>query len=360
MQQNLKDFLKKAKDSLVIWLSRIFLIIVGLYASLQIIHADFVPSNLPLTYCSLLILPILTAFILYRLYESELSKRRTVEQAELESLYAEAKRCRDKSLAASIDVAEKEIGRLKAMMEERKPIYELDVLPLRVALVDLYQEGELVSKAEYELELLEEYTAEEDEDTYEKWEKRIEEAKKACEKEGYEKLRATLRVLREKVAWYDKTWAEGEVIIKSVSYWATVSMISIMLTGLLLIIHLDGGKILTILHWGSLGWSGALLSVLLTIRKKDVTEIGEQEGKQVLLQMVVSTSIGVMAAVLLYAALSGEIITGKIFPVVPIEGEISTLWRNTGLSIFWGIFSGFSLGILSSLVRLAESAFGKE
>jgi hypothetical protein len=245
--------------------------------------------------------------------------------------------------------------------------------------VGLYPDSELIAKAKYELELLYEYmvTEEDYDEIYYEWKERIEKAVEKIEDERkkdekdtveggkeHDKLRAELRSLREKIAWYDKTWAEGEVIIKGVSYWTTVSVIAIMLVGLLPIIHPEGSKVLGILHWGALGWAGALLSVLLVISKMDVTEVGEQEGKQILLKAAVGISIGVMTAILLYAALSGGIISGKIFPEVPVKSldksKEGVFWVNTGLSIFWSIFAGFSLRIFYSLTGLANSAFGKE
>lgn len=260
-------------------------------------------------------------------------------------------------------------------MTNNEDIKELDVLGLRRALVDLYTIEELFAKVDYELELLEEYmTTNEDYEQYGSWKERVNEAKSKCKnqndkdndkkieeerKEGCKILRAELKSLRERVAWYDRTWAEGSVILAGVSFWASSTMFTMLLIGLLPIIHSSGQKELGLLQWGALGFAGGLLSILVYLKNEDTAEVGETIGKQVIQRTLLSVAIGTMTAILLYAALSGGLIEGKLFPDLSENTAQNKIICN-GLSIFWGIFAGFSLGIFTSLRGLAENALGKD
>ncbi|MBW8036486.1 MAG: hypothetical protein FVQ79_12890 [Planctomycetes bacterium] len=365
----MEEILKKISLPVFVSTGTAVIIIAGSYAVTQITGLTILPQSLPWTYISLLSVPIGMLFFLVGTQKYRLQKRRIVDQAEVESLYSEVLRLQENAPKGALETAEKEVERLKS---RNGNIVELDVLPLRLSLVDLYsEEKELIAKAEYELKLLREYASSDYPELLDEWEKKIEEStKKITEKSSDDdhnnrndaiiKLRADLKVLRETVAWYDKTWARGESILRSVSYWSAISVISMLLVGLLPLIHSEGNKILGILHWGALGFTGALLAVVVSIRDMDEPEVGEQEGKQVLLKTVGGPTIGMIAAVSLYGALSGGILSGTVFPDVPIIEVDSTFWENTGKSIFWGIFSGFSLRLFLALSRLAESTFGKD
>lgn len=322
----------------------IIVTLFGSYALLQLTRIYVFSPNVSLTYLSLFMIPVGTLLYLYNTKNSRSLNRRVVEPEELQTLFNEVELYKEHNPELK-KVVEEQTQRLKKIDRPK----ELDVVPLRQILVDLYPPEVLVSKASYELELLGEYVTNDFE--FEQWEERINN-----NKEKSDALRAELKTLREKVAWLDRTWAEGEVIINSVSYWAWISVFAIILFGLLPLIHSEGSKLLGILHWAAFGWVGALLSVLVSIRETDVTEVGEQEGKQVIIRTVVNTAIGSIAAILLYAALSGEIIAGKIFPQQIPDDSLT----NTGLSIFWGIIAGFSSKIFSGLVGIAESSFSKE
>ena len=70
-------------------------------------------------------------------------------------------------------------------------------------------------------------------------------------------------------------------------------------------------------------------------------------------------AIGAMTAILLYVALMGGLLAGKVFPKLPLENKMNEYWLNTGLSIFWAIMAGSSLNILTRLVNFAEKSMGK-
>ncbi|MCH8217783.1 MAG: hypothetical protein IH892_13545 [Planctomycetes bacterium] len=192
-------------------------------------------------------------------------------------------------------------------------------------------------------------------------------------------LRAELKSLRETVAWYDKTWAIGEWTRACVMYWVTATLLVTLLAGILPIVHSEGNWNLTILHWGVLGITGALLATLLQLHNLDLPELGETEGKILFQGTVRSVAIGAVSAVLLYAALWGEALDGKIFPDIPTRpatdvyaqlpdkgessgGTLNAQWealKNVGLSVFWGVFAGLSPAVLQRMTRLAETSLGE-
>ena len=152
-----------------------------------------------------------------------------------------------------------------------------------------------------------------------------------------------------------------------------------VLTGILPIVHSEGNWNLTILHWGVLGITGALLATLLQLHNLDLPERGETEGKILFQGTVRSVAIGAVSAVLLYAALWGEALGGKIFPDIPTrpatdvyaqlpdkgessDGTLNAQWealKNVGLSVFWGVFAGLSPAVLHRMTRLAETSLGE-
>ena len=179
-------------------------------------------------------------------------------------------------------------------------------------------------------------------------------------KENYEKsLRAELNTLRETVAQYDKSWAEGEQYRDGVVYWGIAAALSFLFMGLIPLIHPNGSGLLSFIHWIAFGVAGGLSGRLVAIHGEDIAEIGETQGKQLLKNTAISTITGAIASVLLYGILLGGIIKGPIFPDLSIvKPSDESYIINTGLSVFWGIFSGLSLRVLSSLIKLGESAIG--
>jgi len=343
--------------------SIILLIISALFTSSQLSGCLGIYQCLNCTYLSLLLIPLFLAMILMKTYPDNLTERRKVQEEELKTLYSEAIRYSDSNTKSyALDEAEK--------LKKNEIKLELDALPLRLALADIYPETVLVSKIRYELNLLQEYTDVDDEPLFEDWSDRIEDLFREIENEEreknekkekvFKKLRAELKTLREQVAQYEKTWAEGEMIFKRVLYWAASTAIIFTLVGILPIIHPNGNGLLSISHWGALGIAGALLQVLVAIRDPNMPELGETKGKQVLQQTILGIVIGGLASVLLYAALSGEILAGKIFPQIPISLKTESFWINTGGSIFWGLTAGFSLRIFAGLIGIAESGFMKK
>ena len=358
--KDLKMKNSKNKRSLRGYMFLLPILVSGLYAFLQLTRNSYIEFNLSFTYLSLLAFPVSVFFWLYVTFENRLTRRRMVEDAEIKWLYSEVDRFPngEKVILKSV---RNEISRLK---EGNREILELDLLPLRQNLVGLYPDEELVSQVQYELTLLQDYE-EDDPDLYEDWEKRISEAVKRIEEsrkeeESFKQIRSYIIKLREHVAQYDRAWAEGEVIFRRGLYWILVSTFMSILIGLLPLTHPLGDNGLGILHWGALGLSGGLLSILVGIQDPNIPELGETKGKIVVHQTILAAVVGGMTAMLLQAALNGRILAGKIFPEIPIDPSSDDFFIQTSGSIFWAIMAGFSLRILIGLARVAEGPFAKE
>ncbi|UCC31282.1 MAG: hypothetical protein JSU86_03205 [Phycisphaerales bacterium] len=350
---------------------------------------------------ALALTPVALASFLRGAYPYWVKNRRTVESSELEGLFSEidhygASVSEDPERTKAKEQAENERSRLEKL---DRPVFELDALPLRQALVDLYHpEAELIGKTRSELEYLDEYAYGAGQDSQEGTTARVtgimakleepspkdatQEQDNKKRLELRERLRADLKSLRDTVAWYDKTWAIGEWMRTCVTYWVCATLLVTLLVGILPVVHGQGNWNLGFLHWIGLGIAGALLSILLRVHTIHLPELGETDGKLLLLKTVRSIAIGAIAAVLLYAAIWGEALDGRIFPnlptgkiwsqagleigkIRPAAGNAANpqvdwdLLKNIGLSVFWGVFAGLSPEVLRRLTRLAESSLGE-
>ena len=371
------------------------------YVILQLARCAWPPQDIAWTYVALALIPVALASFLRGAYPYWVKKRRTVELSELHGLFAESDHYgasvgEDPERTKAKEQAENERSRLEKL---DRPVFELDALPLRQALVDLYHpEAELIGKTRRELKLLGEYDFGGEQDLQEgitaRVNKIISELEERSPKDATqeqddktplelrERLRADLKSLRDTVAWYDKTWAIGEWLRTCVTYWLCATLLVTLVVGILPVVHGQGNWNLGFLHWIGLGIAGALLSILLRLHRINLPELGETEGKLLLLDTVRSIAIGAIAAVLLYAAIWGEALDGKIFPNLPTGniwsqtdlelGKIRPaggnaanpqldwdLLKNVGLSVFWGVFAGLSPEVLGRLSRLAESSLGE-
>lgn len=375
----------------------IFIVCAMPYAALQLVRCQLVQQSLACTYIALAIISFALAFILRGAFPYWVIKRRTVEQAELNGLYSEIDRYRssdskDQLRIEAVKQAESEKTKLQSL---GRPVFELDALPLRQALVDLYHPtAELIAKVRGELEYIEEYANVEGADRINGIINDIEKitaigANDEKEKEKRVKLerrlRAELKSLRDTAAWYDRTWAIGEWTSVCVTCWACATVLVTVLVGILPIIHSQGNWNLCIVHWAVLGTTGALLSILIKLDKLDVPTVGETAGKELLQGTIRSIGIGALTAVLIYSAICGGALEGVIFPDLPTnyqaqsqvsEAETSVdvgestaseieagigegSLRNIGLSIFWAVFAGLSPAVLQRMSRIAESSLGE-
>ena len=359
-------------------------ICLTIYALMQLAQISFtiLPQYLPATYLAAALVPFGVAVCLRYRFDFWVNRRRSVELAEIEGLYAEVCLYGDSSNnQQAIQHAREERNRLKSL---QRSTFELDVLPLRQALVDLYRpEQELISKVRRELELLQEYASVGEYDMDEESSKRVNETidglrttlmeheRDDTNNDNGERreqlthtLRAELKILRERVAWYDYTWAYGELLRQCVTWWALAALSSTFLIGILPLVHSQGSLNIGILHWTSLGSFGALLALLLRLQQLDLPELGETRGKQLLQGMGRSVAIGAAAAALLYFALWGGALDGKAFPSLPTQPETGDqidveLIGNVGLSAFWAILAGLSPVVLKRLTQIADTTLGE-
>ncbi len=391
-------------NGLLVVIGLVFLLGPLSYVVCQLVGCLVVQQNLAWTYAALSITPFALALILRGGFPRWVEKRRTVEKAEIEGLYSEIDRYKsydnkEQVHTEAIKQAEKEREKLEAL---DRPILELDVLPLRQALVDLYYpEAELIAKTRTELEYLA-YAADYDEEVV-KDAKRVEslidkleeiiknraDQEKERKEEGVEierQLRAELKELRDTTTWYEKTWALGEWLLVCITCWVCATVLVTMLVGILPIIHSQGNWNLCILHWAVLGATGALFAALLRLHyNQNLADLGETEGKQILQWTMRHIAIGAITAVLLYAAIWGGALDGKVFPDLPtgqVHYEVSQTelpvggqdlaadqatqkevdWdslKNVGLSLFWAVFAGLSPVVFQRLCRVAESSLGE-
>ena len=345
-----------------------------IYVLLQLTNCCFwVPLNILCTYVVLFFIPIVYGWLLCTKFEKRVKKRREVSSDELENLFLEIEHY---STSESKGIADRANSEKAKLMSLDRKVFEIDALPLRQMLVDLYNpEHELIAKSRRELMILEEYESPGDEDLIIKLKdrenkiiddlERLINEKTDSDAETYklvqlkEALRAELKTLRETVAWYDRTYAMGEVIRTSITKWVTLTLIVTLLIGILPIVHSQGNSNFIILHWAFLGITGSLLSTIREQHEVSLPELGETDGKQLILATVRNIAIGVVVSVILYAAILGQVLKGPIFPELPTSIEENSLInKDIGLSIFLGLFAGMSSRVLNRLTKVADDSLG--
>ncbi|MCH7574703.1 MAG: hypothetical protein IIA59_06195 [Candidatus Marinimicrobia bacterium] len=340
----------------------LFASVAGILALLQLTRIPMVGQSLSLTYISLLIIPIGFALLLMGTYPKRLLSRRQVDKEEIQSLLSEAK---------SRGLAPDRLNEHEAMLRGDSgelAATELDVLSLRRELVDCYQIEDLVAKLKYELQLFKEYAEEDDPTALDNWANLITKLIEDLERSGKtddecqdieKKMRANLKTLLETVAYYDRAWAEGEVIFRRVLYWASITAFVMITLGSLPLVHSLGGGNLSYFHWSAFGIAGSLLATLVGVHDPSIPELGETKGRYLLQKVLLGFVMGGMSAILLYASLSGGILAGKLFPSIPYPQD-NIYWVNTGMSIFWAIMAGaISSRILTAFMGIAEGGIGR-
>ena len=300
-----------------------------------------------------------------------LSKRRRVDTSELRSLIAEFESCSkllNNSISdAKIQVARQECKAIDEGLKKKETFFELDVLGLRKALVDIYPYCELEAKCYAELRTLREYSAELDD--YPESEKRIRDLLSRASrpndnpKNQYDcEIRAELKEMKNQIAFLDQTWAEGEIIIER-HLWTSIGiMAGAFLIGVLPLVHpMSSDRSLGLINWIFLGATGGTFSALLPRHREGYTEIGETAGKKIWKSTFSSLVIGGITATLLYSGLKSGLVSGAAFPkITETIGSEKIDWKYTGSAIFWGLFSGISIKIYSSLAGVAEGKIGSE
>ena len=300
-----------------------------------------------------------------RMSKKWLNNRRKIDRSEITALLSEFENYsksheQNPSFSTKLNVAKQEYDNIKLKFDKTEDIFELDALGLRKALVDLYDYCELDSRCDAELRNLKDYSSEIDD--YSKIKTKINNLLSEAshtqnngEKNKYDcEIRSELKKARELLAFMDKNWAEGEIIIDR-HLWISIGfMVGSFLIGILPLIHTSGDKHLGIINWAFLGITGGVFSVLFSLHEDGYTEIGETAGKKVLKRTLSSLVIGGISAILLYSGLQSGLI--EAFPKFTEGNDL----KNSTMAIFWGLFSGISIKIYSTLAGLAEGKVGGE
>ena len=339
--------------------------------------------NINLVYVATSLTMLFYILAVYSKRKIWLSKRRYVDLSEIRTLlaefesYSELSKINERGASSDekINIARKEYEcvseKLKKIVDREKGarVFELDVLGLRKALVDIYPCCELEAKCYAELRVLRKYSDELDD--YKDTDKRIvkllndDSVLKGNRQKSTDKsvpgeydceIRAELKEIKEQVAFLDKDWAIGEIIMEQHLWMLIGVIIGFFLMGILPIVLGSEGS-LNFINWAFLGMAGGLFSALLARHQEGYTEIGETAGKKVWKVTLSNSIIGGMTAVLLYFALELKLIDGRLFPDVNSSCDD---WRHTGKAIFWGLFSGISIKIYSRLAGIAEGKIGGE
>ena len=266
---------------------------------------------------------------------------------------------------------ERKVAQLNSEVKRRELIgnrawTEYQVLSLNQMLVDFLKEDELKARARAALSELEEYATDTayryDLRQHAKWEGSVEEAVEKIgdepdrlkRDENAEALRAELRTLLEHVASYKKDWAEGSAMIRALTEYGAVSIPVLLIMGILPVLRPmpDADASLGILNWGLLGMAGSLMAVCLQLRRSDLVEVGNTEGKKELWRTVVGAVLGLVAGVLAHCMLAGGLLTGGSIVPDPRSSE----WTDIGLTVVWAVASGVCFEALFDRVR--QSTFG--
>ena len=416
----------RRQDRWFIGVGLFFFVVSASFVGLVLARCKWIPQCLWAAYVGCGLIPISAGLFLRGAFRYWVKNRRSVPNGELNDLYSEVESYRENSEKREYRLASAERAKLQSLSLV-EPVFEIDVLPFRKALVGVYcPEPELIGKAKREEGLRNDYMPVLYQGQGERWKKEINQLADKIEKlkdkedppkdaknpsaeaEGsgkelencLNKLRASLKVLREMVTWYDQTWAIGELFRDCITWWVAVAALAGVFAGILPVVHVRGDWNLNIAHWIVLGGTGALLSILTRLHNLDLPELGETAGKELMQGAVRSIVIGGATAMILYAAIWGGVIEGPVFPKLPTgqicqrveKGVIDDLaetgkdssdkeaaedlqdttddtvcitidgseLRNVGLSIFWAVFAGFSPVVLKRMTRFAESSLGEE
>lgn len=279
---------------------------------------------------------------------------------------------RRKNLDDEVDRLEKQLG--------PRAWTEYQVLPLDQMLVDFLKVDDLIARAKSLLAELDDYARDSayryDLELYISWQNRIDNAIKKIEQseeqgresskeqpkslngqnmelvkdDASESLRAELRSLQEHVVSYQKSWAEGSTVVRSVIICGIVALGLALIAGIVPAVYPGHGKALGVFSWGLIGISGALTAVLWPIYKSNRVEVGNTEGLGEVKRAGLAAIFGMLAGILAYCAIAGELF-GPGAIVAPIKN--GTL-KNMGLSVVDAFIAGFLFERVFHRVRKAD------
>ena len=318
-------------------------------------------------------------------HKMRVHESRKEDRSEIEALIQEARYVRPRltdperptGFAEKREQVEKEIKRLEDDVG-REGWTEFQVLPLDRMLIDFLSLEDLKARARSGLNELKEYAYGEafsyNDDFYREWEDKIdsniasldeldrddESAEGKDDKTGKiddkaEALRANLRSVREHVADYQAKWAEGSTIVSGIRICGAASVAVFTLMGILPLLYpikncsLLCDLRLGILNWGFLGIAGAIAIALISLRNTKEVEVANTAGKQELSRVILGAPLGLLAGVLVFSAIAGEIIkSGGVVPDLSKPGLL-----DAGLSVVWAVVAGMGFEGVFQRVRSA-------
>lgn len=364
---------------------------------------DTFPAAICATYIALGFVLVGVGLILQVLHMPSVYKGRLEDRSEVEALFVEVRtteprlpetnacpRKPDNYVQKKNDL-DVEVHRLEDIGYRGWTEYQ--VLALHQMLVDFLKVDDLIASARLRLAELEEYADDSatryDWETFCKWEQHIDDDIEKIENldredrggEGTdlhsggggvldrdvardavsEKLRAHLRALFEHVADYGANWAEGSAVVRGLMIYGVIAIPFLLAMGLLPILHPEGGGVLNMFNWGLLAVGGAITAELLSLRKSNLVDVGDSEGKKTLWNAVLGCALGLVAGILAYSMIAGGVLgTGSIVPNVtsaPVQNVTSGPMHDIGLSILWAVASGFCFESLFD--RMSAATLGK-
>lgn len=353
-----------------------FIYVGGLFASLYLVNqfCCYLVQFSPIYFCLLKFSPsicgtyIAFAFLIIVLPIDRFIRRRLIvhnarleDRSEVEATIVEAETVEPRLLnpvrPEDYDKKKKDLDKEVERLRKLGPKgwTEYQVLSLNQMLVDFLGEDDLIARSQLSLADLKEYAEGDayryDIEQYYEWSTRINEAieeiKKSEETAGEkrddatEPLRANLRTLLEHVSAYGLNWAEGSALLRSLMICGVTAIPIFLAMGILPFT----GK-LDLFNWAFLGISGSLTAVLLEIRKSNLVEVGNTDGKKELWRAVLGSVLGLVAGILSYAMISGGIFNGAVFPNLDSDSM-----KDIGLSIVCAFGAGLSFEYIFGRMR---------
>jgi len=263
----------------------------------------------------------------------------------------------------------------KALLEEE--IYHIDnldhkywteykILPLLKLMADCDEDRSLIVSARSYLNELKEYAEDEanpldyDKRTFKDIEKRIQDAINSHDQNHDEETRKTLvaetQNLQEYVYDYLKNWAEGSSLLSALILYGTIVMLFSLFIGLIPVVHPNSIGVIGVINWGFMGLSGSLGAALWDIRKTNLVEVGDTEGKLQIQRAVLGAGLGILTGIISYSMIAAEILDSPIFPDLSKE-EYG--FNQAFGSVFWAITAGISFEMLFMRVKnYADKTYG--
>ena len=307
----------------------------------------------------------------YLRYPLRMHNKRKEDRSKVEALIQEAirveKKNRDKE---KIEKLEKEVDRLRNEVGP-KGWTEYQILPLDSMLIDFLNDEELKARAQLRLDILKEFADGDafsyNSELYREWEGKIKSNIESLNKgndNGDENgngdknkiardaLRANLRAILEHIADYQSRWAEGTTIVSGIRICGATAIVVFILMGIIPLIYpYQWDPNLGVLSWGFLGAAGAIATALIGLWKAREVEVADTSGQKELSSIILGAPLGLLAGVLIFAAIAGGIIeSGGIVPDLD-RNDVKDVYR----SIAWAVVAGMGFeGIIQGLRKKVE------